>query len=91
MKIPALPAQTVRIDTWVDAQTYLEVRRRSVLGDLPSQTDETWLPRTPANVAQTRLAIPAGFRRQDASRSGTTTFQEVWSAQSAPAQRCGHS
>jgi hypothetical protein len=51
------------IDTWVDPLTYLPVRTRVGAGGGSTITDETWLPRTPANIAKTKLVIPAGFKR----------------------------
>jgi hypothetical protein len=52
-----------RVDTWVEALTYLPVRTSISVNGHTSVTDEAWLARTPANVAKTRLAIPAGFKR----------------------------
>jgi hypothetical protein len=54
----------LRFDTWVDPLTYLTVRTRTDAGrDRWSVNDESWLPRTPANLARTKPLIPAGFRR----------------------------
>ena len=43
---------------WVDPATYLPVR--AILWQ--RQTDFHWLPATPANLAQLKLTVPAGFR-----------------------------
>ena len=85
-KVPMIPARTIRVDTWVDASTYVPVRTEAGFGDTPSQTSETWLPRTPANVAKTRLVIPAGFRRQ--STTGSSAFFTIaWTGKPTQA-RC---
>jgi hypothetical protein len=43
---------------WVNANTYLPVRERSpAVGEI----DTDWLPRTAANLARFKLAVPAGF------------------------------
>lgn len=60
VRVPAPP--TFQIDTWVDPLTYLTVRTRFSQQGGSLLTDETWLPRTAANVAQTKLVIPPGFR-----------------------------
>lgn len=59
----ALAPPALGLDTWVDSNTYLTLRQRFTAGGLASTTDEDWLPRTPANVAKTRLVIPVGFKR----------------------------
>jgi hypothetical protein len=71
---PEPPAFTV--DTWVDPLTYLTVRS-SAFGSI---TDETWLPRKPANIARTMLVVPAGFRRVVPPRGqgyNIATLQEI--------------
>ena len=55
-------APPLRIDTWVDPFTYLPLRTRTGSGTHWSQTDTTWLPRAPANIAKTKLMVPAGFK-----------------------------
>jgi hypothetical protein len=47
-----------RIDAWVDPLTYVPVRTRAT----GSVTDESWLPRTPTNIAKTKVVIPPGFK-----------------------------
>jgi hypothetical protein len=71
---PAMPA--FEVDTWVDPLTYLTVRRRA----FRSVTDETWLPRTPANIAKTKLIVPAGFKHsvpQQGRGFAIGTLQEI--------------
>ena len=73
-----MPAFTV--DTWVDPLTYLTVRSRFGGQSNPTITDETWLPRTPANLAKTKLIIPPGFKRsvpQQGHGFAIGTFQEI--------------
>ena len=43
---------------WVDPATYLPVQM--TMG--PNQTEFRWLPATPANLAQLKVTVPAGFR-----------------------------
>jgi hypothetical protein len=57
------------LDTWVDPLTYISIRDRFTTRGQSSTTDETWLPRNAHNVALTRLAIPAGFKRVSAGGS----------------------
>jgi hypothetical protein len=61
-----------RIDTWVDALTYVTLRTRIAAGGHTSTTSEDWLPRNSANVARTRIAIPAGFTRAQRRASDFT-------------------
>jgi hypothetical protein len=60
---PVRPSPPLEIDTWVDPRTYVPVRTRSKIEGRWSQVDSTWLPRTAANVAETKVVIPDGFRR----------------------------
>jgi hypothetical protein len=53
----------LHVDTWADALTYLPVRIRTSGSFGWSVADTTWLPRTPATVAKTRVVIPPGFKR----------------------------
>ena len=62
VRIP--PQPPLHVDTWVDPLTYVTVRTRVRVRATSSVTDETWLPRTPANVAAARIVIPDGFRHQ---------------------------
>ena len=59
--IPRMPA--FNVDTWVDPLTYLTVRVRVGEPAGASVRDETWLSRTPANIAKTKLVVPRGFKR----------------------------
>ena len=59
--IPRMPA--FNVDTWVDPLTYLTVRVRVGEPAGASVRDETWLSRTPANIAKTKLIVPLGFKR----------------------------
>jgi hypothetical protein len=58
--IPRMPA--FKVDTWVDPLTYLTVRTRVGEPSGASFRDESWLLRTPANIAKTKLVIPPGFK-----------------------------
>ena len=49
------------ITLWVSPRSYLPVRLILDLGRIHSQTDFRWLPPTPANLAQLRVTVPAGF------------------------------
>jgi hypothetical protein len=62
VQLPPQPA--IRVDTWVDPQTYLALRTEYTARGHSLVTDETWLPRTPANVAATKIVIPDGFKHQ---------------------------
>ena len=65
MPVPrSLHFPTFRNDAWVDPLTYLPVRTSFSAGGGGAVTDETWLPRTPANIAKTKLVIPAGFKHE---------------------------
>jgi hypothetical protein len=59
--IPRMPA--FNVDTWVDPLTYLTVRVRVDEPAGASVRDETWLSRTPANIAKTKLVVSHGFKR----------------------------
>lgn len=69
---PLRPSQPLEIDTWVDPLTYVPVRTRSELEGSWTQVDSTWLPRTPANVAKTRVVVPRGFGRIHPSSPGAS-------------------
>ncbi len=67
---------TVRWAWYVNPRTYLPVRMEGSSttfgGRWPrstssSVTDVTWLPPTAANLAQTLVTIPAGFRQVSSS------------------------
>jgi hypothetical protein len=64
----------LRIDTWVDPLTYLPVRTRSDSGFGWSVADTTWLPRTPANIAKTRLVVPRGFKHEQQNGGGFSVY-----------------
>ena len=49
------------ITLWVRPDTYLPVRLILDQGRINAQTDFRWLPPTPANLAQLKVAVPAGF------------------------------
>lgn len=69
IRVPRQPA--FRLDTWVDPLTSLPLRTRFA----GAITDEEWLPRSPANVAKTRLVIPPGFVHETGqSSSGGTVL-----------------
>ncbi len=53
--------RVLRFDTWVDPSTYLPLRRRMARKGNWSVTEETWLPRTNANLAKLRFVVPHGF------------------------------
>jgi hypothetical protein len=67
-------AATGRVDMWLDPTTYLPIRQESLTskGEVLSQTDDVWLPRTPENLAKLKFVVPPGFTRQSAS-SGSST------------------
>jgi hypothetical protein len=81
--------QPVHLDEWLDALTYVPVRTRSRVGGQWSQTDETWLPRTPHTVALAKLTIPHGFKRL--SSNGTDSFSIQFSQAVAIRSSCGQS
>jgi hypothetical protein len=62
------------VDMWLDPTTYLPIRQESLTskGEVLSQTDDVWLPRTPENLAKLKFVVPPGFTRQSAS-SGSST------------------
>jgi hypothetical protein len=47
---------------WVDAESYLPLRRASRKGDTTFTSGYEWLPRTPQELAHLALTVPAGFR-----------------------------
>jgi hypothetical protein len=73
----ALAPPTLGLDTLVDSLTYLTLREHFTAGGVVSTTDEDWLPRSTANIAKTRLAIPAGFARLRDQRTYTSSSQTV--------------
>jgi hypothetical protein len=48
---------------WVDPATYLPVRTLTTEAGITYQVDYGFLPPTPANIAQLKVTIPAGFTR----------------------------
>ena len=66
--------RVLHVDTWVDALTYLPVRTRTNDGFTSSVSDTTWLPRTPENVARTRVVIPRGFTQVTQRGNGFTEY-----------------
>jgi hypothetical protein len=68
---PVRPAQRLQIDTWVDRLAYVPLRTRSASGGHWTQIDSSWLPRTAANVARTKVVIPRGFTRIHPSTSSS--------------------
>jgi hypothetical protein len=48
---------------WVNPATYLPVRTLSIDGGVTNQIDYGFLPPTPANIAEVKVTIPAGFTR----------------------------
>ena len=79
------PPLAVHIDTWVDPLTYLTVRTRFTVRGHSSMTNETWLPRTRANVAAARIIIPDGFGHEP-QRGNMLTSSFSVSAQARCAQ-----
>jgi hypothetical protein len=60
-----------RVDTWVDALTFVPLQTSFESGSRhPQITKTTWLPRTPANLAKTKLVVPRGFKH--VAQPGTT-------------------
>jgi hypothetical protein len=74
-QIPPTPAFTV--DTWVDPLTYLTVRSSYGGQTNSSITDETWLPRTPANIARTKVVIPPGFKHEIPQQGTASGFISI--------------
>jgi hypothetical protein len=48
-------------DIWVDAASYLPLQTIMLAGGYSATTTFTWLPRTPANLANLDLVPPAGY------------------------------
>lgn len=48
---------------WVDPATYLPVRTISTESGVKVQVDYGFLPPTPANIAEVKVSVPAGFTR----------------------------
>jgi hypothetical protein len=48
---------------WVDPATYLPVRTLTIQNGVKLQVDYGFLPPTPANIAELKVPIPAGFTR----------------------------
>ena len=53
---------TISIDTWVDATTYLPVRRVVHKGPSTASLDFSWWPRSASNLSRFDLTAPAGRR-----------------------------
>jgi hypothetical protein len=85
---PARRAPALQIETWVDRLTYVPLRMRTASGGHWSEVDSTWLPRTTASVAKTKVVIPPGFRRIYPSISG---FSDKVLVSRADTARCGQS
>ena len=52
------------LDTfWVSPRSYLPVRLITRLGGVRQQSDFQWLAPTPANLAQLKVTVPAGFKQ----------------------------
>jgi hypothetical protein len=68
------PAVDYELDTWVDPLTYVTLRMRLSERGKSSITDVTWLPRTPRNLARTKLQIPKGFKREQVLRGSGVGF-----------------
>jgi hypothetical protein len=87
---PAPPP--LRIETWVDALTYLPVQTLTGPPGHQSRTETTWLPRTPANIAKTKLVIPLGFKRLVPHQGNgfSSSFQLITSVDSTRIS-CGQS
>jgi hypothetical protein len=79
-----LHPRVLHVDIWVDPLTYVPIRTRTSGSFGWSVSDTAWLPRTPANIAKTRLVIPAGFRKL----TGQSTWVEFTDAATV---RCGQS
>ena len=69
-----------RVDTWVDPLTYLPLRIETTIRGHSSVMDDSWLPRTAAVLAKTRVAIPAGFKRAYPSQGGSDSFSVMLKA-----------
>jgi len=85
--VPKALAQprVLHVDTWVDPLTYLPIRMRTGGSSGWSVSDTSWLPRTPANVAETRIVIPPGFEHATQSSGNFTSYTD------AVAFRCNQS
>ena len=60
------PIQHLKIDTWLNAKTYLPVLTRTVRNGYLFTTEyDAWLPNTAQNVAKTHVVIPTGFTSQN--------------------------
>jgi hypothetical protein len=70
--IPPPPA--IHLDTWVDPLTYVTRRTRTTVRGHSSVSDETWLPRTPTNIAATHIVIPDGFKHEFERSNVLTSF-----------------
>ena len=55
---------------WVDPATYLPVQTLSDRGGVKIQVDYGFLPPTPANMAELKATIPAGFTRTATIQKG---------------------
>jgi hypothetical protein len=78
----------VVIDTWLDPVTYLPIRERSALNIGTTVTDtETWLPRTPANLARFNLTVPSDFAQNSAATSsqGAASWRSLETPSKCPA------
>jgi len=64
---------TFLVDTWVDPLTYLPIRMETTVHGHSTVTDNSWLPRTASAIAETRVAIPTGFKQAD-PRQGSFDF-----------------
>ncbi|MFI6758769.1 hypothetical protein ACIBF5_06440 [Micromonospora sp. NPDC050417] len=58
-----IPVPGATTDIWVDADTYLPVRKTSAGPKASDQTNFEWLPRTPENLAKVEGAAPADYKK----------------------------
>jgi hypothetical protein len=80
---PGVPTM-FRIDKWDDPLTYLPIRERITQTGSWSVTDETWLPRTPGNLAKLELVVPRGFKHM-ADQNGASSSLQLTRTSETPA------
>jgi hypothetical protein len=60
----SLPSpKSVTIDAWLDDATFLPIRMDNGLPGDRDTMELSWLPRTPANLAEVTVTVPAGFTK----------------------------
>lgn len=69
------PPQPAELDMWIDPTSFLPVAEETLAGngEVLSRTDDEWLPRTPANLAEVNFVAPPGLKHETAATSSSAS------------------